>query len=214
MVADLRLAGGRGNGFRHRPDQRLGPRVETDHGTLRIRRSLGDIQRVLPVTHELGAGVGRNDPLLAKPRLEFVFLSVRRTVSSLIAGTIWSSTRLSASNGNVHFARPSGAWPQATALNRASPAPSSVRGLLPERGRGAKPDQRHRPSTASAPATTDLWPPEDSPIRPPTPLVPKTTTAQRPWHPYPCLGSCLRFKPQPQFIPQKTKTNKRKLVDH
>lgn len=60
----------------HMLDQLLGPFVETDHGTLGIIRSLVDIQRVFHVADELGAGVGRNDPLLAKPRLELVFLSV------------------------------------------------------------------------------------------------------------------------------------------
>ena len=104
-------------------DQLLGPFVEADHGTLGVIRSLVDIQRVFHVAHELGVGVGRDDPLLAKPRLEFVFFSVRRTVSSLIADTISSSTSLSANNFNVHFARPSGASPQANEINRASAAP-------------------------------------------------------------------------------------------
>ena len=41
-----------------------------------------DLQHVLHRTDELGVGLRRDAPLLLQPRLEFVFFSVRRTVSS------------------------------------------------------------------------------------------------------------------------------------
>ena len=78
--------------------------IKADHRLRSVIRSLIDIQHLFHLADKLGIGIGigRNDPLLATPRLEFVFLSVLRTVSSLISSTIFSSTNLSASNCIVH----------------------------------------------------------------------------------------------------------------
>ena len=72
-VDDLRLAGAGWKGFRPLFDPLFCALLETDYRPLGIVRPFVDIPRVLPVAHEFGMGVGRDDPRLAKPRLEFVF---------------------------------------------------------------------------------------------------------------------------------------------
>jgi hypothetical protein len=83
-------------------DELLGPFIKTDQRPFRIVRPLIHIQHLFHLANKLGVGIGRNDPLLVTPRLEFVFFSVFRTVSSLISSTICNSTNLSASNCRVH----------------------------------------------------------------------------------------------------------------
>ena len=63
---------------------------------------------------------------VAERGLEFVFLRTWRTVSVLMVSTISHSTNWSANSFRVQPARPSGGSPQAIAINRASPSPSSV----------------------------------------------------------------------------------------
>jgi hypothetical protein len=46
-----------------------------------------DIQNLFHGRHELGIGLRRNHPANLPPGLEFVFLSVLRTVSAEMAGT-------------------------------------------------------------------------------------------------------------------------------
>ena len=69
-------------------------------------------------------------PLLLQPRLDLVFLSTRRTVSSETVGTTSSSTSRSASSCMVHSRRPSGGAEQAKAMRWASARPSRVRWRL------------------------------------------------------------------------------------
>ena len=76
----------------------------------------------------------RYAPLLFQPRLQFVFLSTRCTVSSEHDSVSFNSTTRSASNCKVQCSRPSGAFEQASAIRRASPFSSSSR-FLPGRGR-------------------------------------------------------------------------------
>src|SRR5206468_10213852 len=76
-------------------------------------RPVIDLQHVLHPGHELPALARRDDPLLLEVRLERVFLSTRRTVSSQTASTTSSSTSLSANIFRVQRARPSGGAEQA-----------------------------------------------------------------------------------------------------
>jgi len=68
-----------------------------------------------------------NAPLLFEPGLEFVFLSVIRTVSWLTLSTTSNSTSLSASIRKVQHALPSGGFWQASAIKWASCSPASFR---------------------------------------------------------------------------------------
>jgi len=61
-------------------DQLLAGFVQTHHRTSGVIGPLVHLQDVLHLPDKFGVGLGRNTPLLAQPRLEFVFLSVRRTV--------------------------------------------------------------------------------------------------------------------------------------
>src|SRR5207247_223456 len=104
--------------------------VEADHRPPLVVRPMINLDHVFHPRHELAARLPRKAPLLLPPRLESVFLSVRRTVSSEIASTTFNSTNLSASSCMVHSTRPAGACEQAIAISRASAAPSSFRSVL------------------------------------------------------------------------------------
>lgn len=93
----------------------------------RIVGALVNFQRILHRAHKIGIVLRRQDPLFFQPRLKFIFLSVLRTHSPVIDFTMLSSTSLSASNCNVQRTRPSGAALHATAIRRASCAPSNFR---------------------------------------------------------------------------------------
>ena len=83
-----------------------------------------DLQHVLHGADELGVARWRDAPALFQPRLEFVFFSVRRTVSVLMLSTISHSTSRSASSCSVQEARPSavGSRPrQLTGLHQGRP---------------------------------------------------------------------------------------------
>ena len=79
---------------------------------------------------------GWNAPLCFQPRLEDVFLSTRRTVSSERASTICNSTHLSANHCTVQRVRSWGGGVHAKAIRYASARPSSVRSRpsLPQEG--------------------------------------------------------------------------------
>ena len=113
--------------------QLLGRLVETDHGMVGVVVFMVQVQHILHSSHELPAHL-RDAPFLLRPRLEFVFLSVWRTVSRemLSANPIW--TTLSASSCSVQCVCPSGASLQAMATRCASCLPSNLR-LCPGRGR-------------------------------------------------------------------------------
>src|SRR5512134_1110500 len=101
--------------------------VDADHRAQRVGRPLVDIQHILHGSHEFGILARWDDPLLLQPRLEFVFLRVRRTVSDEIRSTTPRSTSRSASSRIVQRVRPSGGCEQAMVTSWASPWPSRRR---------------------------------------------------------------------------------------
>ena len=112
------------------PGSEKAPRVTSvihaHQNLIPIVRPLVDLQYVFHRAHKLRALTGRDAPTLLQPRLQFVFLSAWRTVSVLMVSTISHSTNWSANSFRVQLARPSGGSPQAIAINRASPSPSSL----------------------------------------------------------------------------------------
>src|SRR5262249_57398906 len=88
------------------PDELLAGLVDTDDGAVGVVGSLVDLQDVLHPPDELGVGVGRDAPHLDQPRLQFVFLSVRRTVSCETLSTWPRSTSRVASSRSVQRHRP------------------------------------------------------------------------------------------------------------
>ena len=107
--------------------------VETDHGMVRVVVCVVQVQHVLHSSHELPAHL-RDAPLLLLPRLEFVFLSIWRTVSREMLSANPIATTLSASSWIVQSACPSGASLHAMAIRCASCLPSNLR-FCPGRGR-------------------------------------------------------------------------------
>jgi hypothetical protein len=79
-VVASHLARCRRHGGADLADQLLAGLVQAHDRTLGVIRPLVHLQHVLHLPDELGIGFRRNAPLLAQPRLEFVFFSVRRTV--------------------------------------------------------------------------------------------------------------------------------------
>src|SRR5581483_6069505 len=124
--------------------------VEADQRPPGVVGAVVDFQHVLHPGYELPALPRRDDPLLLEVGLKFVFLSTRRTVSSLTDSKTSNSTSLSASSFSVQRARPSGGWEQARAISRASAAPSNFRSRL---GR----PWGLRPSAGSKPRSTNHW---------------------------------------------------------
>jgi hypothetical protein len=94
------------------------------------------VEEVLQAPHTLRAHTG-NTPGLLLPWREDVFLSGRRTVSSAMASTTWTSTSISASHGIVQHARPSGGVLHTRAMRKASGLPSNLR-WPPGQGRARK----------------------------------------------------------------------------
>src|SRR5512144_1508959 len=72
--------------------------IHTDQRDLRIIRQTVGVEQVLHPGHELAVLLGRNHLGLASMRFQFVFLSVRRTLSWGKLSTIPSSTTRSVSN--------------------------------------------------------------------------------------------------------------------
>ena len=92
------------NGRARLDDHLLGGLVETHHRTLRIMRSLVNLQHAFHVGDEARVGLRRDHPLLFEMRLENVFLSVRPIVLSLAFSTMFNSTAFSSSRLSVHLA--------------------------------------------------------------------------------------------------------------
>src|SRR5262245_49012702 len=110
-------------------EELLGSFVQADQRSLRIEGTLVDIQHVFHGAHKRGVGFGRNAPALLQPGLEFVFLSVWRTVSWLTASTYPCWISRSASRCSVQRFCPLGGALQTVAMRKASAAPSSTRAL-------------------------------------------------------------------------------------
>ena len=129
------------------PDQLLVGLVHAEDGPARCVRPGIDFQHVLHAGHECGIAPWRDPPVLLQVRLEFRFFKIRWTVMGDTVGARPSSTAFSASRRTVQRRRPCGADEQASAIKRASNAPSNVtsRGL---RWRGL------RRSAASSPSST------------------------------------------------------------
>src|SRR4029453_18543371 len=67
------------------------------HQHLRGRiRPMRDFQGILHGINKVGIGLGRDTPPFVSPGFARIFFSVRRTVSSEMLSTPWSSTSLSA----------------------------------------------------------------------------------------------------------------------
>ena len=127
-------SGGGLDGRPHIPEQLLGTLVKTHHRTLwvvgfvvkSLPRTGYGVQHVLHPGHELPAQLG-DAPFLLLPRLEFVFLSIWRTVSKEMLPANSISTTLSASRWSVQLTCPSGGLLHATATRCASCLPFSLR---------------------------------------------------------------------------------------
>ena len=65
----------------HLGDQLLAAFIQAHQRLLRIVGPMVDVQHVFHGSHELGRWLFRQAPTFLQPRLKFVFLSVRRTVS-------------------------------------------------------------------------------------------------------------------------------------
>src|SRR5829696_2018114 len=127
-VDTLWLAGLAGKRLSHLGQQLAWPLVETHYGSLRIVGLLVKVQDLFHPPHELlGVVLGWDHPLLDQVRLEFVFLSVLRTVSCETFSTMPSSTALSASSLKDQRLCPCGASEQARAIRCASARPSKER---------------------------------------------------------------------------------------
>jgi hypothetical protein len=83
----------------------IGTLIKADDGTEGIIRLGIEIEDVLHAPQEVGSYLAQA-PLPLLPGLEAVFLSVRRTVSSLISSTTPNSTSLSARSCMVQSVRP------------------------------------------------------------------------------------------------------------
>jgi len=128
-----RLSWQTGAGF---ANQASPPFIVTDRGSLWVKRLLIEIQHIFH-TGDIPSTSFRNTPHFLLPGLQFVFLSVRRTVLCEIASTACNCTSLPASSRKVQRTCPSGASEQAVAINVASALPSGLR-FWPGRGSSFK----------------------------------------------------------------------------
>jgi hypothetical protein len=107
--------------------QLAGPLVEAHYWSVRIVGLFVEVQELFHPPHKLGVVLGWDHPLLDQVRLEFVFLSVLRTVSCDTFSTMPSSTALSAKSLKDQRLRPRGGSEQAKAIRCASARPSKER---------------------------------------------------------------------------------------
>src|SRR4051794_543803 len=128
------------------PDELLAGFVHADDGSKRIVRPFVGLKDVLHLPDELGVRLGWDAPHLDQPRLQLVFLSVRRMVSCETFSTWPRSTSLSARSRSVHRHRPAGGLPHAKAMRWASCSPSSSRG---RRGKGRRTRAPSRPPSTN-----------------------------------------------------------------
>ena len=110
-------------------DQLLEPFIKTNQWAFGIIGLFIQVEHTFHASHVFGAGF-RDAPHALLPGLQFVFLSVKRTVSCEILSTIPSSTNLPASNHTVQWSCPACAWLQAMEINWASPRQGSKEAAL------------------------------------------------------------------------------------
>src|SRR5208283_597553 len=108
------------------PDELLAGFVHADLRIVGIVRQVVDRNDILHIGYERGAPLWWNFPILPEVRLKFVFLSMRCTVMCDTLGAKLNSTAFSASSRTVQRRQPSGVSEQASAISRASKAPSKV----------------------------------------------------------------------------------------
>src|SRR5205814_3767212 len=116
-VEPLRLARRGRHGLPDLADQLLARLIQAHLRPPRVVGPVVDLQHVFHRADELGVRLRRDAPLLPQPRLELVFLSTCRTVSSAMVSTTCNSTNLSASSCNVQAPRPLGGDEQARAMS-------------------------------------------------------------------------------------------------
>jgi hypothetical protein len=126
MVHPCRSSRRAGYRFVHFSDELFAGFIHTDHRIVRIIRQFVDGNDVFHVGYERGALLRRDFPVLPEVRLKFVFFSMRCTVMCDTLGVRLSSTAFSANRRTVQRRRPLGASEQASAISRASKAPSKV----------------------------------------------------------------------------------------
>ena len=132
VIKDASVAWRGRNGGTDLADQLLVRFIHAYDRVKRIVRQLVDRQHIFLRREEGGISVGRNLPIFAQVRLQFIFFSDRCTVMVETWSAIFSSTSFSASNRTVQRWRPAGAFEQARVVSRASNSPSkfTARGLL------------------------------------------------------------------------------------
>src|SRR3977135_1692159 len=86
--------------------------IDTKQRLIGITRSPVNFKHILHRCYEGGVSMWWNNPLFLEVRLQNVFFRTRPTVLLLVAGTMASSTTLSASKFRVQCARPSAAGEQ------------------------------------------------------------------------------------------------------
>src|SRR5581483_3349936 len=104
------------NRFACMVEQLQRPLVEADHWTTWVVALGVQVEDVFHGGYK-GWTHFRDAPVLLEPRFEPVFLSVRRTASSEMAGTTRRTTNSSASSCIVHEVRPSGGLLHAKAIS-------------------------------------------------------------------------------------------------
>jgi hypothetical protein len=113
IVDPSRRAGAYGDGLAGVLQQLLAGLVETDLWSVRVIRSVVDLEHVFHALHERGVFLRWNAEALYKPGLCLVFFRPRWTVLGLTESNTLSSTSRSASSEMVHRARPAGGSLQA-----------------------------------------------------------------------------------------------------
>src|SRR5215207_58873 len=153
-----------GLAWRHRQgdpglsDQLLAGLVEADGRAGRVVRLGVQIEDVLHPPDEVRAD-RRDDPLFLQPRLELVLLRSSRIASSVMSGTICSSTTRSARSCIVQRSRPSGGFVQANATTYAcclGPSFGRAPGRACSRSDASNPSSTNRRRVRSTVATP-IW---------------------------------------------------------
>lgn len=132
-----------GQGSAHFRHQLLGTFVKAHDGVRAVVGRFIEIEHIFHASDQFRAHLG-NTPLLLLPRLEVVFLSIRRTVSWLIESVNPHSTAFPANSRSVLRTWPAGGALQATAIRCASCLPSILRAGP---GRGLSLSARSKPSS-------------------------------------------------------------------
>ena len=101
VIEDLAATSGGGNRRAHFADQLFARLVHANDRKARIVRQAINGQHILHRRDKGRVPIGRDLPVFAQVRLQFVFFSDRCTLIVEIASTIFSSTSLSASSRTV-----------------------------------------------------------------------------------------------------------------